>query len=84
MLSLTALATVTGCGTSGNATTSTSSGTTASTTTLAASSTAVEEAVKITLTATVSPAAATGTITFYDGTTALGRARGACLLICVE
>ena len=74
LLSLTTLATVTGCGTSGTTATSTSSGTTASTTTLTSSSTAVDEAVKVTLTASVSPTAATGTITFYDGTTSLGTA----------
>jgi len=68
LLGYSALATMTGCGTS----TGSSSGTTATTTSLTASSSSVEQSVKITLTATVSPSAATGTVTFYDGTTSLG------------
>lgn len=68
LLGCSALATITGCGTSKGS----SSGTTATTTTLAASSSSVEQSVKIALTATVSPSAATGTVTFYDGSTSLG------------
>jgi hypothetical protein len=49
-----------------------SGGTTASTTTLAASSTTTTVGAAVTLTATVSPSAATGTVTFYDGTTSIG------------
>lgn len=72
LLSMSTLAVVTGCGSSGTTATTTTSGTTASTTTLTASSTTVVEGTSITLTATVSPSAATGTVTFYDGTTTLG------------
>ncbi|MGI4829054.1 MAG: Ig-like domain repeat protein [Janthinobacterium lividum] len=70
---MSALATVAGCGTNGSAST-VSSGTNASTTTLTASATTAEEGVKVTLTATVSPSAAAGTVTFYDGATSLGTA----------
>jgi hypothetical protein len=75
LLSMSTLATVAGCG--GSATKATSSttattGTTASTTKLTASTTTPEQAASVTLTATVSPTAATGTVTFYDGTTSLG------------
>ena len=46
--------------------------TTATTTTLAASTATPVEGASVTLTATISPTAATGTVTFYDGTTTLG------------
>jgi hypothetical protein len=45
---------------------------TSTTTALAVSSTTATSGANITLAATVSPSAATGTFTFYDGTTALG------------
>jgi hypothetical protein len=51
---------------------STSTGTTASTTTLSASTTSPVEGTAIMLTATVSPATATGTVTFYNGGSSLG------------
>ena len=72
MLSMTALAGVAGCGSSGSSSSSSSTGTTASTTSLSASATSVVQAASVTLTAKVSPSAATGTVTFYDGTTSLG------------
>ncbi len=74
LLGLSTLAAAAGCGTGGTLGTSASSGTTASTTALSASATSVAENVSVTLTATVSPSAATGTVTFYNGTTALGTA----------
>jgi len=49
-----------------------STGTTASTTTLTASTTTPAVGASVTLTATVSPPAGTGTVTFYSGTTSLG------------
>ena len=48
--------------------------TTATTTTLAASTSTPVVGASVTLTATVSPTAATGTVTFYDGTASLGTA----------
>jgi protocatechuate 3,4-dioxygenase beta subunit len=74
LFSLTALATVSGCGGSTAATTSaaTTSGTTSTSTTLALSKTTVEQSTSLTLTASVTPTDATGTVTFYDGTTSLG------------
>ncbi|MGD0832779.1 MAG: Ig-like domain repeat protein [Terracidiphilus sp.] len=45
---------------------------TATTTTLTASTTTPKVGASVTLTATVSPSAATGTVTFYSGTTSLG------------
>jgi hypothetical protein len=45
---------------------------TATTTTLAASTTTPTVGASVTLTATVAPSAATGTVTFYSGTTSLG------------
>ena len=77
MLSMTALATVVGCGgnkLSSSTTTSdeSSSTTTATSTTLVASTTTATTGTSVTLTATVSPTAATGTVTFYNGTTSLG------------
>ena len=47
-------------------------GSTVSTTTLTASSTTATLGATVTLTAMVSPSAATGTVTFYDGTGSLG------------
>jgi uncharacterized protein (TIGR03437 family) len=55
-----------------NLTVSGSSSITATTVTVAASSTSPTYGNTVTLTATVSPEAATGTVTFYDGTTSLG------------
>lgn len=72
LLSMSALAALTGC--NGNKATTSTSGTTASTTTLTPSATDVAQATSVTLTATVSPSATTGTVTFYDGTTSLGTA----------
>jgi cellulase/cellobiase CelA1 len=45
---------------------------TATTTTLSSSTTSTTTGTSVTLTAAVSPTAATGTVTFYDGTTSLG------------
>ena len=53
----------TGCGSSTNS--SSSSTTSTTTTTVATSATTVAEGKSVTLTATVSPSAATGTVTFY-------------------
>ena len=50
----------------------TSASTTATTTTLNTSATAATYGTAVTLTAAVSPSAASGTVTFYDGTTSLG------------
>ena len=61
-----------GCG--GSSSSSTSSSSTSTTTTLTPSATSATSGTSITLTATVSPSSATGTITFYDGTTSLGTA----------
>jgi hypothetical protein len=76
LLAMSTLAAVTGCGGNAAATASaaTAKGTTASTTALAASKAAVEQSTSLTLTASVTPAAATGIVTFYDGTTSLGTA----------
>jgi hypothetical protein len=49
-----------------------SGGTTSTSTTLASSTATPAAGASFTLTATVSPSAATGTVTFYDGTTSLG------------
>jgi hypothetical protein len=54
------------------ATTSSSGGSTTSTTTLTASPTSVAVGASVTLTATVSPSAATGSVTFYNGSTSIG------------
>ena len=75
LLGLGTLAAAAGCSstvTASSSTSSASSGTTSTTTTLTASSTTVEERATVTLTAAVSPTAATGTVTFYEGTTSLG------------
>jgi len=74
LLGMSTLATVAGCGSGGTILADASSGTTSSTTTLAVSTTAPAQGASVTLTATVSPSAATGTVTFYDGTTSLGSA----------
>jgi uncharacterized protein YjdB len=47
-------------------------GSTASTTTLTSSTVSPAEGASVTLTATISPSAATGTVTFYNGSTSLG------------
>jgi hypothetical protein len=49
-----------------------STGTTATTTTLTASNSSVTAGSSVTLTATVSPSAATGTVTFYNSGTSIG------------
>ena len=54
--------------------TSAAGGTTASGTVLTASPTSAAQNASVTLTAVVTPAAATGTVTFYDGTISLGTA----------
>jgi protocatechuate 3,4-dioxygenase beta subunit len=76
LLSMTALASAAGCGANGSPSTATgaSGGTTASATGLTASATSVAQNGSVSLTAVVTPAAASGTITFYDGTIALGTA----------
>ena len=79
LLGLSTLATFTGCAdstaTATTAATSADASTAASTTTtLTASSTAAVQAASITLSAAVSPTTATGSVTFYDGSTALGSA----------
>ena len=78
MLGLSALGSAIGCAnsaalTSGTAT-STTSATTSSATTLTPSATSTATGTSITLTAAVSPAAATGTVTFYNGSTSIGSA----------
>jgi len=72
VLALAAL--LTGCGDFWQApgSSSTSTGTTATTTTLTPSTTTPTEGASVTLTATVSPTAATGTVTFYDGSASIG------------
>ncbi len=74
MLGMSTLATVAGCNSTVSSSSSgtSSSGTTSTTTTLKASSTAATTGSSVTLTAAVSPTAATGTVTFYDSTTSLG------------
>ena len=75
LLSMSGLAAAAGCGGSSSAkttTTTTTSTLTASTTTLTASATTAEQNVSVTLSAAVAPSAATGSVTFYDGTTSLG------------
>jgi len=72
LLGMGTLATMAGCSAGAAATATTSSGTTASVTTLTPSATSASAGASVTLTATVSPAAATGTIAFYNGTTLLG------------
>ena len=70
MLGMSALATLVGCAASSSASSSSalqSSGTTATTTTLTTSSTTTATGTSITLTAAVSPSAASGTVTFYKG-----------------
>jgi hypothetical protein len=59
----------TGCGSTAS---SISSSTTSTTTTLTASTATPVQGASVTLTASVSPSAATGTVTFYDGTASLG------------
>lgn len=66
----------TGCGASSTTSSSSSSSTTSTTTTLVSSSSSTTTGTSITLTATVFPSAAAGTVEFYDTTTsaALGTA----------
>lgn len=66
------LGAVSGCGTSSDSKSSSDTSTTGTTTSLSASSTSATYGTSITFTAAVSPTTATGTITFYDGTTTLG------------
>ena len=61
---------LTGCSSATN--TSSSSSTTATTTTLSASATSVATETNITLSATVAPSSAAGTVTFYSGSSSLG------------
>lgn len=63
---------VSGCGHFWDLTPGGTGGTTATTTTLTASTTAPTAGESVTLTATVSPSAATGTVTFANGSTSLG------------
>ena len=70
LLSMGTLATIAGCGVTN--TTSSSTSTTATTATLTSSASSVEEGASLTLTAAVSPNAATGTVTFKDGSTSMG------------
>lgn len=70
---------IAGCGGGSSSTTSTSNGTTttsltATTLSLGASSTSPKVGAAVTLTAMIAPSAATGTVTFYSGTTSLGTA----------
>lgn len=77
LFSLSAFAAVAaGCGTGGGVSASSNSSTTGTTTTttLSASNTAPSTNVAVTLTAVVAPTAATGSVTFYSGSTALGTA----------
>ncbi len=75
LLGMSTLASVAGCGGGGTATsTTTSGGTTATVTTLTPSATSASTGASVVLTASVSPIAATGTVTFYDGTASLGTA----------
>lgn len=69
LLCLSAPLAVVGCGGGGTTTTSTSGSTT---TTLTASATTATSGTSVTFTAAVSSSGATGTVTFYDGTTSLG------------
>lgn len=75
LLSMSTIAAIAGCGGGGTvpgSSSTTSSGTSSSTTALAASTSSTTTGTSITLTASVSPSAASGKVTFYDGTTALG------------
>lgn len=77
LLSMSAVASMTSCtGVKGASTTATTTSTagTATTTALTSSASTVEEATSVTLTAVVSPSAATGTLAFYDGTSSIGTA----------
>lgn len=74
MLGMSALAAAVGCVNKSGTTSTSSTGTTATTTTLTPSTTSTTTGTSITLVATVSPSAATGTVTFYNGTTSLGSA----------
>lgn len=77
LLGMSSVAAATGCASSAvmAVTASTSASTaTATTTSLAAASATATQNANVTLTASVVPAVASGTVTFYDGTTALGNA----------
>jgi hypothetical protein len=65
---------VSGCNSSSSSSSSSSSTTVTTTTALTVSSTSTTTGKSITLTATISPSAATGTVTFYNGSTLLGSA----------
>ena len=65
-------AVVTGCGSGFTPTTTTATTATASSVSLGSSAASVMVGVSVTLTAMVAPSGATGTITFYSGTTVLG------------
>jgi len=66
------IAPITGCSSSSSSGSSSTS--TATTITLSSSSTSTTAGTSITLTATATPSAATGTVTFYNGTVSLGSA----------
>ena len=74
LLGLSTLAAAAGCASASTAATTSTSATSTTTTvtTLTASATTAAQGASVTLMASVSPASATGTVTFYDGTTALG------------
>lgn len=76
ILSLSAIGTAIGCGSSGSSssTSTESTSTTSTTTTLTPSATTVATGASIALNATVSPSAATGTVIFYNGSTSIGSA----------
>jgi len=74
LLSMSALAALVGCGSGGTVSGSSSTGTTTTATTLTPSATSTTTGSSVTLTATVAPSAATGTVIFYNGSTLLGSA----------
>jgi len=75
LVGMSTLAAMAGCkaaATTASTVASTTTGAAATATTLKASATTAETGAAITLTATVSPSAATGSVTFYDGSASLG------------
>ena len=77
MLGFSAMATVVGCGTGGTVSSSvagSSSGSQTSTTTMTLSPSSVTTAPSVTTQSTVPPSAATGAVTFYNGSNSLGSA----------
>lgn len=65
---------IAGCGSGGSVSGTTATSLTATTVSLAASSTSPKVGASVTLTAMIAPSAATGSVTFYSGTTSLGSA----------